>query len=217
MTSGGQDDVFLHWFTEQLKKIIREELASLVVKKGMGLFDMTSGAYNADIEAAVLARIQNEVVPYGVQVLRLGSVEVAFSDSDTEKLQKFTETQAYADLGSNPGLQGYAQAKMMMGAGEGMSKGGEASGNAMAGIGLGMGMAMANQFGQQQQRAQQPQAPQGQAGQVQCAKCGNMVASGKFCASCGAPLAAAGHHCTECGTALAPGAKFCGNCGKPQG
>ena len=133
MTAGGADDVFLHWFTEQLKKIIREELSSMVVKKGMSLFDMTSGAYNADIEAAVLARVQNEVSRHGVQVSGLGSVEVAFNDSDTEKLQKRTEMESYADLGANPGLQGYAQAKMMMGAGEGFAKGGEGSGNAMAG------------------------------------------------------------------------------------
>lgn len=225
MAAGGQDDVFLHWFTEQLKKIMREELASMVVKKGLGLFDMTSGAYNSDIEAAVLQRVQQEVGPNGVQVSRLGSVEVAFNDGDTEKLQKFTETQAYADLGTNPGLMGYAQAKMMMGAGEGMAKGGEGSGNAMAGMGMGMGFGMANMFTQQQQAQQQQRGPQPgggggapAAGGVHCAKCGTQVPPGKFCASCGAPLAAAGpKHCTECGNELAAGAKFCGNCGKPQG
>jgi len=222
MATGGQDDVFVSWFTELLKKIIREELAGMVVKKGMGLFDMTSGAYNSDIEAAVLTRVQAEVSGYGVKVLRLGSVEVAFNDSDTEKLQKRTELESYADMGQNPGLQGYAQAKMMMGAGEGMSKGGEGSGNAMAGMGMGMGFGMANMFNQQMGQphpaaGQAPIAGQAPAGQVQCPKCSQMVPSGKFCASCGGPLAAAGpRHCTECGAELGANAKFCGNCGKPQ-
>ena len=220
MASGGQDDVFVHWFTEQLKKIVREELAGLVVKKHMPLLEMTSGAYNSDIEAAVLTRVQNEVAPYGIQVMRLGSFEVAFSDEDTEKLQKFTETEAYASLGTNPGLQGYAQAKMMMGAGEGMAKGGEGSGNAMAGMGMGMGFGMANMFNQQQGQIQQQRGPAGApaAGGVQCGKCGQTVPAGKFCAACGNALAApAARHCTECGQELAANAKFCGNCGKPQG
>ena len=228
MTAGGQDDVFLHWFTEQLKKIIREELASMVVKKGMTLFDMTSGAYNSDIEAVVLTKVQAALAPYGVQVNQLGSIEVALNDADTEKLSKYTETQAYADLGTNPGLQGYAQAKMMMGAGEGFAKGGEGSGNALGGMGMGMGMAMANMFSQNQQnqnqqrgnapvQGQAPGGPQGGGNLVACGKCGNQVPPGKFCAGCGSPLAAAGpRHCSECGGELGAGAKFCGSCGKPQ-
>ena len=222
LASGGQDDVFLHWFTEQLKKVMREELASLVVKKRCSLFEVS--AHASEIETAVLARVQAEISGYGVQITRLGSVEVSFSDADSAKLQQRTEMESYADLGQNPGLQGYAQAKMMMGAGEGMSKGGEGAGNAMAGMGMGMGFGMANMYTQQQQQTQhQRGAPPPQQGQapggnlVACGKCGQQVPPGKFCAGCGAPLAVAGpRHCTECGNELAAGAKFCGNCGKPQ-
>jgi membrane protease subunit (stomatin/prohibitin family) len=147
-----------------------------------------------------------------VTVAHMGNFEIGLNDADMEKVQKFTEMQANAELGKNPGLQGYAQAQMMMGAGQGMSKGGEAGGAALQGMGLGMGMGMANMFNQnmqnqnQNQQRQAPPQAQGGAGMVTCSKCGQQ-ASGKFCQGCGSPLVAAGpRHCTECGTELAGGA-----------
>lgn len=158
------DAQFLNWFKEQVKKCTREQLASMVVRRGMTLFDMTSGAYNSDIEAAILGQVQGQMVSYGVEVMRFGNVEASLNDNDMEKLQNLTEMQAHADLGTNPGLQGFAQAKMMMGAGEGFAKGGEGGGAALQGMGLGMGMSMANMFQQNQQQRpfgnQQQQAPQ---------------------------------------------------------
>jgi Double zinc ribbon len=56
-------------------------------------------------------------------------------------------------------------------------------------------------------------------GQV-CPNCHAETGGGKFCASCGTPLAAAPaaavKFCTNCGTALGQG-RFCGECGTPAG
>ncbi len=226
------NDQFTGWFKQQVLKVIREEMASMVVKKHMSLFDLTSGAFTSDIEGAVLQKVQVLTQPYGVSVPHLGNFEIGLNDQDQERLNKFTDLAANAALGRDPGLQGYAQAQMMMGAGQGMSKGGEAGGAAMQGMGLGMGLGMANMFNQNMQQQRPPNGPQqgpgyggppqGQggapaAGLVSCGKCGSQVSAGKFCNSCGAPLAADGpKHCTDCGVEVAAGARFCGGCGKPQ-
>jgi membrane protease subunit (stomatin/prohibitin family) len=214
------NDQVTDWFKNQVVlKIIREVISEMIVKQHMPLTDLTSAAYNDDIEKAVMGRVQAHMAPYGVQVAHMGNFELKLSDKDEAMLQKLTETMAYADVGMNPGLQGYAQAKMMMGAGEGMSKGGEGGGAALQGMGLGMGMSMANMFNQNQQQArQQPPPPSGApaAAGLTCPKCGQSTPPGKFCGNCGAPLVAAGpKHCTQCGSELAPGTKFCGSCGTP--
>ncbi len=52
-----------------------------------------------------------------------------------------------------------------------------------------------------------------------CPSCGAESGGGKFCQSCGTPLAAAQEakrFCGNCGTEL-KGAKFCGECGTPAG
>ena len=58
---------------------------------------------------------------------------------------------------------------------------------------------------------------------MQCPKCANEAGSGRFCRSCGAPVAAVGAPrqvdsvCPSCGAEVRPGAKFCGSCAAPLG
>jgi len=147
--------------------------------------------------------------------------------------------QGYQQFAAGKAMMGAGEG-MAQGGGEG------GGGNAMlGGAALGVGFGMAGMFQQQQVMQQQaPMAPQpgqgypqgqttGQAGALQgaqtpagqatagggvtCAKCGKVVAPGKFCAECGAPLATGPKFCANCGTKLADGAKFCPECGTKMG
>jgi membrane protease subunit (stomatin/prohibitin family) len=219
------NEQFTGWFKQQVLKIVREEMASMMVKQKRSLFDLTSNAFTSDIEAAVMQKVQAYVQPYGVVVAHMGNFEVGLSDQDQERLNKFqdkfADLQAGAAVAHDPAYIAYQQGQMMQGAGQGFAHGGEAGGAALQGMGLGMGMGMANMFNQQQQQQQQGQQqqrpPQPGGALVTCPKCNQQVAPGKFCASCGGPLAVAGpKHCTQCGQEVAPGAKFCAGCGAPQ-
>jgi membrane protease subunit (stomatin/prohibitin family) len=214
-------NAFLGWFKEQVLKTIRDDVAELVVKKKWPLLDVTSGAYTEEIEQEVLSGVREHVESYGLEIMRLGNFNVGMNDKDEERLNKFYENAAYINMtGGMQGYQQFAQANMMMKAGEGMAKGGGGGGGGGmmdgAGLGVGLGIAgqMMNQMNQgQQQGGQQPNTPPSQMGsnQVTCGKCQKTVASGKFCAECGAELAASPKFCSGCGQPLS--GKFCGNCG----
>ena len=151
--------------------------------------------------------------------------------------------QGYQQFASGKAMMGAGEG-MAKGGGDGGGGGGGAGG-LLGGAGLGVGFGMASMFQQQMgpQPGAQPGAPggfpqgtgggpgQGQvqgaapaaapgggvAGSgVQCAACGDTVAPGKFCASCGQPLAAPKKFCSNCGTEIADGSKFCSNCGTPS-
>ena len=128
--------------------------------------------------------------------------------------------------GGMQGFQQLAAGKAMMGAGEGMAKGGGDGGGGnpcLGGAGLGVGMGMASMFEQNanQEPDQRPaaaaaQAPAGGVGQVTCRKVRRKTAPGKFCAECGQALAEKKAFCSECGKPMDPGTKFCGECGGKQ-
>lgn len=207
------NSAFLGWFKSQVQKVIKENIASLIVKQNWPLMRVTSGAYTSEIEAETLKEVRKHIDTYGVEIMRFGDFTVGMDAKDRERLDKLVERAAYINMtGGLQGYQQFAQAEMIMNAGEGMKlHGGGAAGNAMAGAGIGLGFGMAGQMmgmmqpgmGQQPAPVQTPVASQmGAARQVTCSSCNAQVAPGKFCASCGKPLAA-------------PGPKFCSNCGKP--
>ena len=81
--------------------------------------------------------------------------------ADKERLDKLVERMAYVNAsGGMAGYQQLAQAEMMMGAAEGMKKGGD-GGGAFQGAGIGMGFAMAGQMAGMMgnANAQRPQPP----------------------------------------------------------
>lgn len=213
------NQAFLGWFKSQLQKSIKGNIAGLIVKQNWPLMRVTSGAYTEEIEQETIGSVRKNIEPYGCEIMRFGDFTISMDAKDKERLDKLVERAAYINMaGGMQGYQQFAQAEMIMNAGEGMKRhGGQAVGNAMAGAGIGLGFGMAGQMmapgmgmmgGQQQQQQQQPQvntpvaSTMGASAQVTCGKCNTQVNPGKFCASCGNPLAA-------------PGPKFCSNCGKP--
>jgi membrane protease subunit (stomatin/prohibitin family) len=155
------NDDFLGWFKSQVLKVTRDRIAELIVKKKWPLLDVTSGAYTEEIETEVVAGCKPHVDPYGVTIVAFGNFTISIKPEDEATLKKLTKDVAYSRLAG--GFQQYAQGQAMLGAAEGMAKGGgEGSSGALQGMGMGMGFGMANMFAQQQQHANQPPAPQQQ-------------------------------------------------------
>jgi membrane protease subunit (stomatin/prohibitin family) len=184
-------------------------------------------AYHDEIGQMFMQKCE-DLSEIGVQFTELGDFTLNFDNDDQKRLE---EAQGrYADLkvkrrakdelgGGN--YMNYAAGEAMLGAGQGMAKGGEGGGAMQGGAGLGMGFAMAQMFANNVQQGGQPQQghpqqpPQQQAGgNVACPACNATVPAGRFCAECGASLAPpAPKPCPSCSTVCPPGAKFCANCG----
>jgi membrane protease subunit (stomatin/prohibitin family) len=88
-------------------------------------------------------------------VVRMGNFHVSIKEEDEATLKKLSKDVAYSRLAG--GFQQYAQGQAMLGAAEGMAKGGEGSGAGagLQGMGMGMGFGMAQMFTNQQQQNQQ--------------------------------------------------------------
>jgi membrane protease subunit (stomatin/prohibitin family) len=148
---------FLGWFKSQVLKVTKDRIAELLVKKRWALLDVTSGAYTEEIETEVIGGVKPHVDTYGLTVVRLGNFHVSIKEEDEATLKKFSKDVAYSKMAG--GFQQYAQGQAMLGASEGMAKGGGGgSDGAMAGMGMGMGMGMAQMFmnNNNQQRQGQP-------------------------------------------------------------
>ncbi|MCC6746639.1 MAG: SPFH domain-containing protein [Deltaproteobacteria bacterium] len=223
---------FTGWFRDLLLKVIRDRIAELLVKKKWPLLDVTSGAYTEEVEEEVLTGCKRHIDDYGLTIMRLGNFVVSIKEEDEANLKKLYTDAAYIRMaGGMQGYQQFAAGKAMMGAGEGMAKGGDGGGGGgglLGGAGLGVGFGLASMF--QQNMGGHGQAapsgpgggfPQGSAGggpgQVQGsagmpAPGGGVAGSGVACAACGATVAP-GRFCSECGQTLAAPKKFCTNCG----
>ncbi len=156
-----------------------------------------------------------------VAQIGISEAEAKAQQKQFELNQQFQQDSRYVKGLAGGSFGQFAAGKAMMGAGEGMAKGGGGTGGGpmMAGAGFGMGMGMGNAFAQGMQPGQQPaqqpapQAPVAPGGTVTCPSCHAQVAGGKFCTECGAGLAPHPHYCPSCGAEGPPGAKFCAECG----
>jgi membrane protease subunit (stomatin/prohibitin family) len=142
---------FLPWFKSQVQKTMKDGIAELIVKQDWPLMKVTSGGYTDEIEATTLENVRRHIEPYGVEIIRFGDFSVSMDQADKDRLDKLVDRMAYVEgMGSATGgmaaYQQLAQAEMMMGAAEGMKKGGGDGGAAFQGAGIGMGFAMANQM-----------------------------------------------------------------------
>ncbi len=207
------------WMKEQVLKVIRDRIASLFVKNKWPLLDVTSGAYTEEIEGEVLAGLGKHVASYGIEIVRLGNFVIAIDEQDAANLKRLYTDAAYLrTVGGVGNYQQFAAGKALLGAGEGLAKGGSAGGDSsmLSGAGLGVGIGLAQML-VKDQRGGHALAPA--AAGVLCAKCGASVAPGKFCSACGIALvthAASSPFCSSCGSPLTADARFCGQCGKSR-
>ena len=210
------NEEFLGWFRNQALKVMKDRVGEQIVKNKWPLSEVISAHYTQEMEQEVLAGLRSYTDNYGLKIVGLDNFQISIKEEDSEALKKFRKDMAYSRMAG--GFQNYAQGQAMLGAAEGMAKGGGGADGAMQGMGMGMGMGMASMFANSQQRAPQPApaaAPAPAPGQVFCSSCGT-PGTGKFCAQCGSALAApAVRKCGGCGTELQAGAKFCPGCGKP--
>jgi membrane protease subunit (stomatin/prohibitin family) len=210
------------WMREQVLKVLRDSIAELLVKRKWPLLDVTSGAYTEELERDVLAALDQHVADYGLDVVRLGNFVIGIDEDDATNLKTLYRDAAYLrTVGGVDGFQKFAAGKALLGAGEGMAKGGGGGGEGslLGGAGLGVGFGLAQMLVRDAHGGQSlaPATPG-----VVCASCRATVTPGKFCASCGQELAqakaaAAARFCSSCGGAMAADARFCPSCGTQQG
>ena len=127
----------------------------------MKLTAVRSKGIPSQVETEVIAGLKPHVDTYGMTVVRMGNFHVSIKEEDEATLKKLSKDVAYSRLAG--GFQQYAQGQAMLGAAEGMAKGGDGSGAGagLQGMGMGMGFGMAQMFtNQQQQNQQQPQQQQ---------------------------------------------------------
>jgi membrane protease subunit (stomatin/prohibitin family) len=158
------NDGFLGWFKSQIQKVMKSDIAGLIVKQNWPLMKVTSGAYTEEIAETTLSTVRKDIEPYGVEIMRFGDFSISMDQADKERLDKLVDRIAYVEgMGSASGgmaaYQQLAQAEMMMGAAEGMKKGGGDGGAAFQGAGIGMGFAMANNMGSVMNNANAQHAP----------------------------------------------------------
>jgi membrane protease subunit (stomatin/prohibitin family) len=218
------NDAITNWVGAQLLKVMRTEVTRQILGNGWPVLSLS--AYTPDIEQTVIDGGNEILKAYGLAIVRMGNFDVNLADQDEATLKSLAKDTAYSKLAG--GFQQYAAGEALLGAGEGMSKGGAAAGGAILATGMGVGQ-QAVGGATQQPPAQAPAPTQpavgagGQSAQptqqaapatVACPSCSVQNPAGaKFCASCGARLAPAVTHCAQCNAELAPGAKFCTECG----
>lgn len=215
------------WVSDQLLKVMRTHVTTQIVRNGWPILGLS--AYTPDIEKVVIAAGNEQLATYGVSLVRMGNFDVNLSDTDEATLKGLAKDTAYSRLAGS--FNQYAAGEMQLGAGEGMAKGGAATGGAFLAAGLGMG----GQAAAPQQTGPTPPpgpgfagggpgfagpggqgpAPGAAAAGVACPNChASNPPRSKFCSSCGKSTAPLKVTCANCQSDNVPGAKFCANCGQ---
>ena len=249
LTNIRSNDQVLAWVKDTMMRSAKQVVGTLCVSQQKSLLQLMP--MQEEIGKA-LEQNAPDLTNIGLKVLQISDFTINLDDADEARLKdaqseigaakrgvRIAQAEAQArqfkldqDLAQDTkytGLAGgdftrAAAGKAMIGAGEGMAKGGGAGGgDVMAGAGMGVGMGMAGAMMgafQQPGRTMQQQQQHGQAaagGQIQCGACGAACPPGKFCASCGTSLAPTPRVCGGCNHENGPTSKFCANCGTPFG
>ena len=141
---------------------VKRTVPSFVIKQKIEV--QALGAYHDELGQSFLSKC-DDLSDIGAQFLGLGDFSINFSEEEMKRIQeaqdRYAEIKAKKrakdDLTGGNYMQ-YAAAEAMIGAGQGMAKGGgEGGGMMQGGAGMGMGFAMANMFAQNMQPGGQPQ------------------------------------------------------------
>ena len=211
--------------------------------EAIGVRILQVGDFNINLDDGDLETLKQAQAEIGAAKRQARIAQIGIAQAQAEAQQKqFELDQEFSQDSRYTGMAGgdfgkMAAGKAMIGAGQGMSKGGgEGGGSMMAGAGLGAGFGMAQAFGQAFQGGQSGQGQHGGAmpgapsmpgpgpgggqagpasagGSVTCPACEATVAGGKFCAECGNTLSPQPKFCAVCSSQNGPGSKFCANCG----
>jgi membrane protease subunit (stomatin/prohibitin family) len=218
------NDKIGNWVDSQLLKTMRTAVTTKIVGNAWAILGLS--AHLPELEEAVLAATNQQLENYGLLLARMGNFDVNLADEDAANLKDLATKTAGSRLAGSFGQ--YAAGEALLGAGEGMSKGGGA-GTQSAFIGAGFGVAQTMAQAPGQPGPPIPPTPgfagggagfvqEGAAGAGTCtAGCGVDVPAGaKFCPGCGAAQAPSKQFCISCGTEMPGGSKFCPSCGAAQ-
>src|SRR5579884_3647660 len=129
------NDSITSWVSDQLLKVMRSQVTTQISRAGWPVLGLS--AYTAEIEAPVADATNRVLADYGVTLVRFGNFDVNLSEEDESNLKGLAKDTAYSRLAG--GFQQYAAGEALLGAGEGMAKGGPAAGGAVLATGLGIG------------------------------------------------------------------------------
>ncbi|MDI1478780.1 SPFH domain-containing protein [Polyangium sp. y55x31] len=191
--AGAQDnDVILNWIKGLFFMSVKTVIGQMCAQQGKSLLNL--GGMSMEIAGRIQQSAPN-LDEIGVKILQIGNFNINFAADDQKRLteankaraearrgvgiaadtaraqqfqldQKFQQDARYVQhLAGSPAWNNYAAGQAMMGAGEGMAKGGGNTGVAQLGAqaAIGMGMAqnmMQPHFQQPQYAQQQPPQPQ---------------------------------------------------------
>src|SRR5437763_586392 len=124
------------WVADQLLKVMRTDVTRQIVRNGWPILGLA--AFIPEIEQAVV-QVTNEqqLATYGLSLVRMGNFDINLSEEDENNLKDFSKDTAYSRLAG--GFQQYAAGEALLGAGEGLAKGGAAAGGAILASGFGVG------------------------------------------------------------------------------
>jgi len=123
------------WIAEQLLKIMRTEVTQEIVRNDWPILGLS--AYTPQIEQTVLEAVNKVLDEYGLVIVRMGNFDVNLSDEDDAQLKTLAKDTAYSRLAGS--FNAYAAGEAAIGAGQGMAKGGGATGGAFLATGVGVG------------------------------------------------------------------------------
>lgn len=208
------------WVSDQLLEVMRSHVSVQITSNDWPVLGLS--AYTPEIEKTVIAAGNEQLVDYGLAIVRMGNFDVNLLDSDEVHLKALARDTAYTRLAG--GFNQYPSGAPAIGAGEGMAEGGAGVG----GVFLAAGVGAASPAAAPAPAPPPPPAPafvgggpgfaagreDHEGGGVECPNCHSTnQAVARFCASCGTELPPPAVVCTNCDAENPAEARFCGRCG----